>query len=141
MDLVLATGPGGLAPDSGNPGNASSVGAALAADGLQRDDNKAATAHGILYAIVTLAVAPFDSLVAGALGTRWAWMHGITATAYFAFVIGAMVPGVIVSGQLVSVCLFGFFFFRDCRLLGGGMVADVGCRLASCRLDTRSWAC
>ena len=112
MDLLLATGPGGLALDSGSPNNVS-VGAALAADWLHRDDNKAATAHGILYAIVTLAVAPFDSLVASALGSRWAWMHGVTATVYFAFVIGAMVPGVMTSGQLVSVC------FCDCRLLGG----------------------
>ena len=114
MDLLLATGPGGLALDSGSPNNAS-VGAALSADWLQRDNNKAATAHGILYAIVTLAVAPFDSLVAGALGSRWAWMHGVTATVYFGFVIGAMVPGVIISGQLVSVRLF----FCAGRLVGG----------------------
>jgi hypothetical protein len=58
---------------------------------------------------VALAVAPFDSLVAGALGTRWAWVHGITATVYFAFVLGAMVPGVIVSGEHVAVCFTLFF--------------------------------
>jgi hypothetical protein len=82
--------------------------------GLHKDENKAATAHGILYAIVTLAVAPFDSLVAGALGTRWAWMHGVTATLYFAFVIGALVPGMLVSREHVAVCSFLVLLRCDC---------------------------
>jgi len=106
MDLTRATGPGGIPLTGTAAANNVSVGAALTPAGLVRDDNKAATAHGILYAIITLAVAPFDSLVAGALGSRWAWLHGVTASVYFAFVIGAMVPGVIISGQHVAVCLF-----------------------------------
>ncbi|KAK4121653.1 iron reductase domain protein [Parathielavia appendiculata] len=103
MDLVRATGPGGIG--SGFSGNASS-GATLAADGLRQDSNKAATAHGILYAIVALAVAPFDSLVAGALGSRWAWLHGVTASVYLAFVFGALVPGVLVSREHVATRQF-----------------------------------
>jgi MFS family permease len=105
MDLIRATGPGGIG--TGISGNASS-GATVAPDWLRQDSSKAATAHGILYAIVALAVAPFDSLVAGALGSRWAWMHGVTASGYFAFVVGAMVPGVLVSREHVAVC---FYFF------------------------------
>ncbi|KAK4097819.1 iron reductase domain protein [Parathielavia hyrcaniae] len=103
VDLVRATGPGGIG--SGFSGNATS-GATMSADGLRRDSNKAATAHGILYAIVALAVAPFDSLVAGALGSRWAWLHGVTATIYLAFVMGAMVPGVLVSREHVTTQQF-----------------------------------
>ncbi|KAK3897603.1 hypothetical protein C8A05DRAFT_38837 [Staphylotrichum tortipilum] len=102
IDLLRATGPGGIGTDAVS-GNITSSGATLGPDGLQRDGgSKAATAHGILYAITALAVAPFDSLVAGALGKKWAWMHGVTATVYFAFVIGAMVPGVIVGGEHVA---------------------------------------
>lgn len=64
---------------------------------------------------MALAVAPFDSLVAGAMGARWAWVHGVTATLYFVFVIGAMVPGVLVSGEHVVVCFTLFLL-----LVGGG---------------------
>ncbi|KAK3306487.1 uncharacterized protein B0T15DRAFT_509860 [Chaetomium strumarium] len=111
MDLVKATGPGGIGLDTiGNISNISlSSSTILEGDAFHRDDDKAATAHGILYAIITLAVAPFDSLVAGVLGNKRGaagWVHGVTASAYFAFVIGAMVPGVIVSRQHVATQQF-----------------------------------
>ncbi|KAK4158031.1 hypothetical protein C8A00DRAFT_11127 [Chaetomidium leptoderma] len=106
MDLIKATGPGGIG-STGVSGNASSGATMVGNDGrLRQDENKAATAHGILYAIVALAVAPFDSLVAGAMGRRWAWLHGITASVYFAFVIGAMVPGVLISREHVATQQF-----------------------------------
>ncbi|KAK4235041.1 hypothetical protein C8A03DRAFT_37123 [Achaetomium macrosporum] len=107
MDLVKATGPRGIGFDAiGNVSSSSST--ALEGDAFHRDDDKAVTAHGILYAIVALAVAPFDSLVAGVLGSKGAgaWVHGVTASVYFAFVIGAMVPGVIVSRQHVATQQF-----------------------------------
>jgi hypothetical protein len=100
MDLVQATGPGGIPFGI----NATSGPTLTKKNGLHQDGgNKAATAHGIMYAIVTLAIAPFDGLVAGAIGAKWAWMHGITASVYFAFVIGAMVPGVLVAREHVVV--------------------------------------
>lgn len=101
MDLLKATGPGGIG--AGLSGSASSS-TTLTGNMLHRDENKAATAHGVLYAIVALAVAPFDTLVAAFLGSRWPWLHGATASFYFAFVTGAMVPGIIISRQHVAVC-------------------------------------
>ncbi|KXX73042.1 hypothetical protein MMYC01_210086, partial [Madurella mycetomatis] len=102
MDLVRASGPGGV----GVPRNATS-GAALLGDGegLVRDSNKAATAHGILFVIVALAVAPFDMLIAGAF-RRWSWLHGFTGSVYFLFVIGAMVPGVLISREHIMTQQF-----------------------------------
>jgi hypothetical protein len=109
INLARATGPGGI-PSSANNPDLTTPDAELSfsdGGGLHKSgDAKAATAHGILYAIVALAVAPFDSLVAGAMGSRWAWVHGITATVYFAFVLGAMVPGVIVSREHVTTQQF-----------------------------------
>ncbi|KAL2166971.1 hypothetical protein VTG60DRAFT_1894 [Thermothelomyces hinnuleus] len=104
IDLRKATGEGGIG--EGISGGNSSDAVLSGERGLVQDSNKAATAHGILYALVALAVAPFDSLVAGALGARWAWVHGLTATVYFAFVIGALVPGVMVSREHVATQRF-----------------------------------
>ncbi|AEO67178.1 uncharacterized protein THITE_2075941 [Thermothielavioides terrestris NRRL 8126] len=101
LDLSKAVGPGGIALDAA--GNVSSPAASttLARDDLHSDGDPAAWAHGILYAVVALALAPLDSLVAGALGRRWPCVHGVSASLYFAFVIGAMVPGVLVSREHV----------------------------------------
>ncbi|KAK4249227.1 hypothetical protein C7999DRAFT_12877 [Corynascus novoguineensis] len=122
IDLDKATGPGGIGPSdtiTGGSGKVkSSSGDAVLSgerDGLVQDGgSKAATAHGVLYAVVALGIAPFDSLVAGALGRststlrkRWAaWAHGFTATAYVAFVVGAMVPGILVSREHVATQQF-----------------------------------
>jgi hypothetical protein len=118
MDLIQATGPGGIPFGI----NAASGATLTKNNGLHQDGgNKAATAHGIMYAIVTLAIAPFDGLVADAIGPKWAWMHGITATVYFAFVIGAMVPGVLVAREHVMVCLLlicPFHILHCCWSLG-----------------------
>ncbi|KAL2152981.1 hypothetical protein VTH82DRAFT_4136 [Thermothelomyces myriococcoides] len=104
IDIRKATGEGGVG--DGISGEKSGNAILSGERGLVKDSNKAATAHGILYAVVALAVAPFDSLVAAALGTRWAWVHGVTGTAYFAFVIGAMVPGILVSREHVATQKF-----------------------------------
>ncbi|KAK4146597.1 uncharacterized protein C8A04DRAFT_25513 [Dichotomopilus funicola] len=102
INLLKATGPGGISSAISGSASASGSDTILNSGELHQDSNTAATAHGIVYGIATLAVAPFDSLVAGAMGSRWAWMHGITATVYFAFVIGAFVPGVMISREHVA---------------------------------------
>ncbi|GAB1318650.1 DOMON domain-containing protein [Madurella fahalii] len=105
MDLVKATGPGGVGGVD-VPRNATSGAALLGdGDGLVRDSNKAATAHGVLFAITALAVAPFDTLIAAAFRRR-SWLHGFTGSVYFLFVIGAMVPGVLVSREHVATQQF-----------------------------------
>ncbi|KAL2159485.1 hypothetical protein VTH06DRAFT_2490 [Thermothelomyces fergusii] len=105
IDLRKATGKGGIG--EGISGGDSGNNVVLSGErGLVKDSNGAATAHGILYAVVALAIAPFDSLVAGALGTRWAWVHGLTASAYLAFVVGALVPGIIISREHVATQQF-----------------------------------
>jgi hypothetical protein len=90
-----------LTPDSGRDATQG---------GIHRDrSSRAAVAHGVLFAIAALAFAPLDILIAGALGPRWAWMHAGTATVYFLFVIGAFVPGILVSSEHVMVGCLGFF--------------------------------
>ncbi|KAK3353234.1 hypothetical protein B0T25DRAFT_206131 [Lasiosphaeria hispida] len=101
MDMVRATGAGGI----GTPSNAT-VGAALVGDGIYHVNNKAATAHGVVFVIAALIIAPFDSLVAGAL-SRWPTLHAFSATFYLLFVIGALVPGIIVSREHVATQNFG----------------------------------
>lgn len=113
MDLVQATGPGGIgfAVIGSN-----TSGAALVGDGLVRDSNKAAAAHGILYAVVALGVAPVDSLVARTLGRRLPGLHAFTASLYFAFVIGAMIPGILTSREQVEVWAAHLIFSLPCML-------------------------
>ncbi|KAK0621663.1 hypothetical protein B0T17DRAFT_299328 [Bombardia bombarda] len=98
MDMVKATGIGGI----GTPQNITN--GAVLLGGIAGDHDKAATAHGIIFAIATLAVAPFDTLVAGI--RRWPTLHMITSTIYFALVIGAFIPGIIVSTEYVMTKKF-----------------------------------
>lgn len=112
IDLTKASGPGGIVLNATGNITASSN-TNLSHDDLHWDTDKAATAHGVLYAIIALAVAPLDTLIAGALGRRWACVHGVSATLYFAFVIGAMVPGVLLSRQHVAVrCMLIMFLWN-----------------------------
>ncbi|KAL2146952.1 hypothetical protein VTI28DRAFT_1679 [Corynascus sepedonium] len=124
IDLDKATGPGGIGPSdtiTGGSGKvkSSSGDAVLSGErgGLVQDGgSKAATAHGVLYAVVALGIAPFDSLVAGALSRststvrkRWAaWAHGFTAVAYVAFVVGAIVPGILTQQFRTGHQVLGF---------------------------------
>ncbi|KAK4185680.1 hypothetical protein QBC35DRAFT_465342 [Podospora australis] len=91
INAPLATGPGGV----GSPGNAT-TNAVFVNNSMSKSSNKAATVHGILFAIVALAIAPFDTLVAAFL-QKWPKLHVFTSGTYFAFVLGAMVPGILIS--------------------------------------------
>ncbi|KAK3688035.1 hypothetical protein B0T22DRAFT_143109 [Podospora appendiculata] len=93
MNMVTATGPGGITTV---PQNITKN--AVFSGGIIDDSDKAATAHGVLFALIALAVAPFDTLVAG-LTKRWPAVHTFTSTIYFLMVIGAMVPGILVSKE------------------------------------------
>ena len=106
MDMVRATGPGGISASSlPTNGSTASVGAELVDGRLHEPSTKAATAHGVMYALVALGIAPLDTAVAGLLG-RWPTLHVVTATFYFLFVVGAMVPGILVSNQQVATQKF-----------------------------------
>ncbi|KAK4222235.1 hypothetical protein QBC38DRAFT_88574 [Podospora fimiseda] len=59
---------------------------------------KASVAHGVLFAITAVAIAPFDMLV-GTFLTKWPKLHAVTTGGYFAFAMGALVPGVVISSQ------------------------------------------
>ncbi|KAK3361116.1 hypothetical protein B0T24DRAFT_114491 [Lasiosphaeria ovina] len=96
VDMVKARGSlGGAA--FGTLRNASD-GANLVGSGLRRDTDKVATAHGAMFAAVALAVAPFDTLVTVAL-RRWPTLPMLSSLGYFALVIGAMVPGILISKE------------------------------------------
>ncbi|KAK4115963.1 iron reductase domain protein [Canariomyces notabilis] len=99
-DLVRATGPGGVGDPLNTAASATTVLAGDSSGSMVRDSNRAATAHGVLYIIATLAVAPVDTLIAGAC-RRWSWLHAFTGTMYFLFVVGAMVPGILISREHV----------------------------------------
>lgn len=74
-----------------------SDGANLPKDIIKKDGrDKGATAHGVLFAIAALVCAPFDVLVGGAL-KKWPTLHAVSATLYFAVVIGGLVPGIQIS--------------------------------------------
>ncbi|KAK0717976.1 hypothetical protein B0T26DRAFT_309766 [Lasiosphaeria miniovina] len=83
-----------------------SDGANLVGSGLRRDTDKAATAHGAMFAAVALAVAPFDTLVTVAL-RRWPTLPMLSSLGYFALVIGAMVPGILISKEHILVSCLG----------------------------------
>jgi hypothetical protein len=107
IDLLHASGPSSFLALP-TPSNVTSHAVMAAGSPTEDGGSKASTVHGVLYAIVALAIAPFDSLVAATTANktgRWVWLQGISGALYFAFVLGAMVPGVIVSRELVLVCL------------------------------------
>ncbi|KAK3938717.1 hypothetical protein QBC46DRAFT_161229 [Diplogelasinospora grovesii] len=100
MNMPQATG-GGIFNVPANITTGAAVAAIGGGDGIQNDNDKAATAHGILFALIALAVAPFDLLVAGTL-KRWPVVHAVTSTVYTAFVIGAFTQGVVVSREYIK---------------------------------------
>ncbi|KAK3985996.1 hypothetical protein QBC44DRAFT_145118 [Cladorrhinum sp. PSN332] len=65
---------------------------------MRHTSAKASVAHGVLFAITAVAIAPFDMLVATFL-KKWPKLHAVTTGGYFAFAMGAFVPGVVVSSQ------------------------------------------
>ncbi|KAK0670076.1 hypothetical protein QBC41DRAFT_248430 [Cercophora samala] len=104
IDVFKSTGSGGV----GTPTNVTQHVTFPDGDSsLKKSSNKAATAHGILFAIAALAIAPFDTLVAAFLGRRWPKLHIASGSIYFLFVLGAMVPGIVISGQHVLTATMG----------------------------------
>jgi len=100
MNTIQATGPGGAAIlTSVNPNI--TTGAAMAGD-IQDDSDKASTEHGVIMALVTLAIAPVDMLVTSAL-RHYPILHVITSTAYLAFMVGGLVLGIRISGEYFAV--------------------------------------
>ncbi|KAK0736221.1 hypothetical protein B0T21DRAFT_411408 [Apiosordaria backusii] len=124
INIPKSSGPGGV----GTPTNITSSHVTFPDDdpSLKKSTNKAATAHGILFAIVALAIAPFDTLVAAFLGRRWPTLHVATGGTYFLFVIGGMVPGILVSREHILTAKMG----TGHQVLGlvtvGAMVVMVG---------------
>jgi len=96
MDLVAATGPGGVPLPELKTSNALSRGGYFggSTSGFRRESPS--TEHGIVFVIATLVVAPMDFFVAGAL-RRWPIIHSISATVYVGMVIGGFVSGVLIS--------------------------------------------
>ncbi|KAK4202408.1 hypothetical protein QBC40DRAFT_276694 [Triangularia verruculosa] len=104
IDIAKSTGPGGV----GTPTNVTQhVSFPDDDSSLKKSSNKAATAHGILFAIVALAIAPFDTLVAAFLGRRWPKLHVVTGSTYFLFVLGAMIPGIVISREHILTAKMG----------------------------------
>jgi len=68
---------------------------------VQTGGSRAAVIHGVLFVVTTLALGPFDALIAGALA-RWPVVHVVSASLYVGFVIGSFVPGVMVSKEHVA---------------------------------------
>ncbi|KAK0627313.1 hypothetical protein B0T14DRAFT_395922, partial [Immersiella caudata] len=93
IDLVRATGAGGVPfPDT------RTVGASLIGGVVATPRSKQSLAHGIVFAVATLVIAPADMIIAGAL-RRWPVLHGVSATVYVALAIGALVPGIAISRE------------------------------------------
>jgi len=99
MDMVQAAGE--FEQDVTFTSQTASSGAAPVGAGIRKTKSKASTAHGVIFVLVALAAAPFDTLVAGAL-RRWPALHAASATVYLALVIGALVPGVMISKHYIA---------------------------------------
>ncbi|KAK4161529.1 hypothetical protein QBC43DRAFT_323481 [Cladorrhinum sp. PSN259] len=88
-----STGTGGIGPL-----NLAEISAGSPEIDMRHTSAKASVAHGVLFAITAVALAPFDMLV-GTFLKKWPKLHAFTTGWYFAFAMGAFVPGVVVSGQ------------------------------------------
>ncbi|KAK4454467.1 hypothetical protein QBC34DRAFT_434031 [Podospora aff. communis PSN243] len=93
VDLPRATGAGGIPfPSTGTEG------AVLTGSVVATPRSKQSLAHGIVFAVATLVIAPADMIVAGAL-RRWPVLHSVSATVYVALAVGALVPGIAISRE------------------------------------------
>ena len=100
VDMIQATGPGGAAIlTTVNPNI--TTGAALAG-GIHDDVDKGSVDHGMIMAIVALAIAPVDMITASAL-RRFPVLHIITSTGYLAFMIAGIALGIKISGEYIAV--------------------------------------
>jgi hypothetical protein len=91
MDMVQASGPGGV-PEASN----TTSGAALAGP-LVKDGDKASTIHGVLMALVALVMIPFDVIIIGLF--KWPKLHIFTSSLVLFLVLVAMSLGIYVSTE------------------------------------------
>ncbi|KAK1759226.1 hypothetical protein QBC47DRAFT_294101 [Echria macrotheca] len=68
---------------------------------VKTSSNKLALAHGVLFVVIILAIGPFDGLIALAF-PNWPILQAVSSSIYVAFVIGAFVPGVLISRIYVA---------------------------------------
>jgi preprotein translocase subunit SecG len=91
MNMVQASGPGGL------PAASNTTSGATLAGPLVKDGDKASTAHGVLMALVALVLIPFDVIIIGLF--KWPKLHVFTSSLVFLFVLVAMGLGIYVSTE------------------------------------------
>jgi hypothetical protein len=95
MDMVQATGPGGVPVAS-----TTTSGAALAGPRVN-DGDKASTGHGFLMALVALILIPFDAIIIGLF--KWPKLHIFTSSLTLFLVLTAMGLGIYVSTEFNRV--------------------------------------
>ncbi len=100
MNIVQATGAGGVGVFPAVAASTSS--GATIAGGIQDDADKAALAHGLVMALVTLVVAPLDLLVGGAL-RRWPVLRVVTSFGYLVLLLVGLGLGVKISAEYLKV--------------------------------------
>ncbi|KAF4632306.1 hypothetical protein G7Y89_g5820 [Cudoniella acicularis] len=92
MNMIQATGPGGLPPSQ----STIESGAALSGS-LQKDGDKASPGHGILMILITLILIPFDVIIVGVC--KWMRPHIIISSFSLILVITSMGLGIYVSTE------------------------------------------
>ncbi len=100
MDTIQATGPGGPRVFKGS--NSTETTGATISGNIQDDSDKAALAHGLVMALVTLLIAPVDMLTASVL-RRWPAVHMVTSAGYLVCLMGGFGIGVKISAEYLAV--------------------------------------
>lgn len=91
MDMIQATGPGGV-PAASN----TTFGAALTGS-IVADGDKASKAHGFLMALVALVMIPLDVIIIGLF--KWVRVHIFTSSLVLFLVLMGMGAGIYVSTE------------------------------------------
>jgi hypothetical protein len=95
MDMVQASGPGGV-PEASNTTSGATLSGPLVTDG-----DKASKAHGFLMALVALVMIPFDVIIIGLL--KWRKLHIFISSLTLFLVLIAMSLGIYVSTEYIRV--------------------------------------
>ena len=91
MDMIQATGSGGVPLASNTTSGATLVGP------LVKDGDKASKAHGFLMALIALVVIPFDVIIIEFF--KWPKLHIFTSSLVLFLVLTAMGLGIYVSTE------------------------------------------
>ena len=102
MNTQQAVGPGGQDLLNGLD-HTITTGAVMSED-IQSDFDKPALSHGLLMAVVTLAVAPLDFLATNVL-RRWPLLNLLTFSVYLILLCAGLGVGVRISGEYLAVSL------------------------------------